>query len=116
MLLVPPPSLFSCNCLWRPVNLCGALLLDGLVGLGSASLQARLKQLSADQNRNMIGSHMPPEEPLTWRTSEQVRFYCFLAFVLACWFIIGVVIGLPAAQHGSTQSHEEACPLVRWVV
>lgn len=36
------------------------------------ALQARLKQLSADQNRNMIGSHMPPEEPLTWRTSEQV--------------------------------------------
>lgn len=36
--------------------------------------QARLKQLSADQNRSMIGSHAPQEEPpLKWRTSEQVR-------------------------------------------
>lgn len=62
------------------VHVCGAMLLQLFGGVGIGVSQARLKQLSADQNRNMIGSHMPPEEPLTWRTSEQVRssFFAFL--------------------------------------
>lgn len=59
-------------------------------------LQARLKQLSADQNRSMIGSgsHMQPAEaPLTWRTSEQVRKQaparagCLAWLMSGCWAV-----------------------------
>eukprot|EP00903_Cladosiphon_okamuranus_P013351 g12443.t1 len=60
------------------------------------SAKARLKQLSADQNRSMIGSgssHMqqPAEAPLTWRTSEQGGRYRAVAHLPTS--IIGWVIG-----------------------
>ncbi|CAN0289293.1 unnamed protein product, partial [Ectocarpus sp. 12 AP-2014] len=62
------------------------------------SAKARLKQLSADQNRSMIGSRMQQqqqqqttEEPLTWRTSEQGGRYRAVAHLPTS--IIGWVIG-----------------------
>ncbi|CAM9727941.1 unnamed protein product, partial [Scytosiphon promiscuus] len=56
------------------------------------SAKARLKQLSADQNRSMMGSQMQPaEDPLTWRTSEQGGRFRAVAHLPTS--IIGWVIG-----------------------
>lgn len=92
--------------------------------------QARLKQLSADQNRNMIGSHIPPEEPLTWRTSEQVRllscfscFSLFRVFVLSCFCVFSAClhnIACNTVQDGTVSCSRESSLLLevisqRWI-